>query len=347
MGDSIMAKQILFLTGSPNQTSQMHQIAAQLQDYDCYFSQFFSDHPIVKWVVDKGWLNTTVLAGEFRKMAENYFDQHGLKNDYAMSIYNNRYDLVVACSDLLIPRKLKSYKTVWVQEGMTDPISSWGKWSRRLGLPAYMAMNTAFNGASDSCDIYCAASHGYKAQFARLGTQREKICVTGIPNYDNAESLLDNDFPHRDYVLVATSDIRETFRKDDRPSFIKACVKIAAGRPLIFKLHPNENRERATAEIARFASMDSLVFTEGNTGHMIANCQELITQYSTVVYTGIALGKKVHSYFDVDELERLAPLQNSGTSAQKIAELCRDYIEFPGTRAQFLKTFHSKKMVHA
>lgn len=32
-----------------------------------------------------------------------------------------------------------------------------------------------------------------------------------------------------DYVLVATSDIRETFKKDDRPAFIRNCVKIAAG----------------------------------------------------------------------------------------------------------------------
>jgi hypothetical protein len=34
--------------------------------------------------------------------------------------------------------------------------------------------------------------------------------------------------------------------KVDRPALLKRSVQIAAGRPLIFKLHPNENVERAT-----------------------------------------------------------------------------------------------------
>ena len=80
-----------------------------------------------------------------------------------------------------------------------------------------------------------------------------------------------------------------------------------------------------------------MIFTEGATDHMIANCEELITQYSTVVYTGIALGKKVHSYFDVEQLKKLAPVQNGGSSAANIAELCRRYIEFRGSGSEFLK----------
>ena len=69
---------------------------------------------------------------------------------------------------------------------------------------------------------------------------------------------------------------------------------------------------------------------------MIANCVELITQFSTLVYVGIVLGKKVHSYFDVDELYRLTPMQNGGTSAQKIAEICQGYMEFRGTGREYL-----------
>ena len=71
---------------------------------------------------------------------------------------------------------------------------------------------------------------------------------------------------------------------------------------------------------------------------MIANCTELITQYSTVVYIGIALGKKVHSWFDVEKLKRLAPIQNGGRSASLIADLCRRYLEFKGAREEFLRT---------
>jgi hypothetical protein len=160
-----------------------------------------------------------------------------------------------------------------------------------------------------------------------------------MPNYDNCEQYLDNDFPHHNYVMVATSDMRETYRKEDRPAFIREALKIAAGRQMLFKLHPNEKLERAEAEIREHAPKGTLIYQSGNTSHMIANCAELITQYSTVVYTGLALGKKVHSYFDINELKRLAPLQNGGTSAKNIATICRAYIEFKGDRNAFLKQF--------
>ena len=331
-------KKILFIIGSPNQASQMYQIASHLPDYDCFFSQLYSKHPIIKAAVRLGIVDTTILAGEFRRKGDAYLEKHGLRNDYAQGVYQNHYDLKVLCSDLLVTKELRQGKTVWVQEGMTDPITGWANLTHRLGLPGYWAWNTAYNGSGNICDIYCAASPGYKEQFSRYGTDAERIIVTGIPNYDNAAALLNNDFPRRGYVMVATSDIRESFNnfgRDDRPAFIRKCVRIAAGRPLLFKLHPNERRERAIGEIRRYAPGAS-IYTEGNTEQMIANCDELITQYSTVVYIGIALGKKVHSYFDVDELRRLAPVQNGGNSAASIADLCRRYIEFKGTKDDFL-----------
>jgi len=329
-------KKILFTIGSPNQASQMHQIASLLPEYDCYFSQLYSKHPIVKWCKRKGYLERTILSGEFKRKGDAYLQRHRLRNDYARGIYGHEYDMAVLCTDLLVTKELRRLKTVWVQEGMTDPVTPLAKWTHRLGLPSWCAMNTAFNGCSNICDIYCAASPGYKAQFSQWGTEAAKIFVTGIPNYDDAAVYLENDFPHHHYVMVATSDIRECFNKDDRPGFIRRCVEIAAGRPLLFKLHPNEQKERAIAEIHQYAPGGAMIFTEGNTEQMIANCDELITQYSTVVYTGIALGKKVHSYFDVDKLRQLAPVQNGGTSAANIADLCRRYIEFKGSREDFL-----------
>jgi hypothetical protein len=314
----------------------MHQIASLLPDYDCFFSQIYSKHPIIRTVVRAGLLDTTILAGEFRRKGDAYLEKHGLRNDYARSVYANEYDLTLLCSDLLVTKELRKGKTIWVQEGMTDPVTVWARTIRRLGLPTYFAANTAYNGCSNTCDLYCAASVGYREQFANRGTSRDKIVVTGIPNYDNAAGLLNNDFPLRGYVMVATSDIRETWNKDDRPAFIRKCVRIADGRPLLFKLHPNEKKERAIAEIRQWAP-SALIYTEGNTEQMIANCEELITQYSTVVYIGIALGKKVHSYFDVERLKNLAPVQNGGISAALIASLCRSYIEFEGTKEEFLR----------
>ena len=70
-------------------------------------------------------------------------------------------------------------------------------------------------------------------------------------------------------------------------------------------------------------------FTDGNINHMIANCDVLITKYSTVVYIGIALGKEVHSYFDINLLKDLTPIQNEGKSAELIAIKTLEYYYKP------------------
>src|SRR5690606_5760422 len=126
--------------------------------------------------------------------------------------------------------------------------------------------------------------------------------------WDDLASADGTSFPHSGYVLVATSDARETLKVDRRRRFLRHAAAIAAGRPMIFKLHPNENAARATREIHAIVP-SALVIAEGDITPMIANCDVLVTQYSTVVYTGMALGKEVHSYFDEDLLHRLMPLQ--------------------------------------
>ncbi len=337
-------QKILFITGSLNQTSQMHQIASELPDFDCWFSQVFTDSPFVNFLINNTpLLDTTVFSGQFRRNSENYLNAHGLQLDYAARL--NEYDLVVYCTDMIIPARMRNYKTLWVQEGMTDKFTLVTYIIKAFKLPGFLCGNTSLNGSSNICDVYCAASEGYKQYFGKNGTQADKIIVTGMPNYDNLAQFSNNDFLHKNYVMVATTDMRETYRYENRPAFIKETVEIAAGRQLLFKLHPNENVERAENEIRKYAPAGTLIFTSGNTNQMIANCSELITQYSTVVYTGIALGKKVHSWFDVDELYKLQPLQNGGTSAKNIAGICREYISYEGDKNGFVARYNHQKQV--
>ena len=336
-----MRKKILFITGSINQTTQMHQISLQLSEYDCWFSQIFTDSPVLKSLQKYTSLgDNTILGGQFKARSEDYLHRNQLNMDYGAK--KNRYDLVVYCSDLIVASSLRKYKTIWVQEGMIDKPTFVSNSIKKLGLPAYFSGNTALNGSTNQFDIYCTASEGYSNYFTKGGTDSDKLFATGIPNYDNCAKFLKNSFPYRDYVMVATTDMRETYRYEDREAFIRKTVKIANGRQLLFKLHPNEKFARAEAEIKKYAPLDTLIYQTGNTDEMIANCCELITQYSTVVYTGLALGKKVHSYFDLDELKSLMPIQNNGTSAKNIANICRAYIEFDGDRKNFLKQFNYK-----
>jgi hypothetical protein len=327
-------QKILFITGSVNQTSQMHQIATELPEFDCWFSQLFTDNSIINFLINNtSLLNGTVLSNHYRTSSEKYLQRHGLQIDYGARL--NNYDLVVFCSDLIVPQRMRKTKTVWVQEGMVDKYTLLSKLVKTLKLPPFVCGNTSLNGSSNVCDAYCSASGGYKQYFVKNGTDAKKIAVTGMPNYDNLKQFLDNDFPHHNYVMVATTDMRETYRLENRPAFIKKAVKIANGRQMLFKLHPNENAERAQKEIRKYAPAGTMIYRSGNTNHMIANCSELITQYSTVVYTGIALGKKVHSWFNIDELKKLAPIQNGGVSAKKIAQVCRGYINYKGNKENF------------
>ena len=333
-----MGRKILFTTGSMNQTIQMHEIARELPEYDCWFSHLFSDSPIINAAIKyTNWIDGTIMGNNFRLNSEKYLSTHGLQIDYMAE--QNDYDLVVYCSDLMIPKRMRSPKTIWVQEGMVDKFTLTSKIVQMLGLPRWFCFNTSLNGSSNICDVYCVASEGYKTYFTKRGSNRSKMIVTGMPNYDDLVRFTDNDFPHRNYVMVATSDMRETFRFENRPAFIKKAVKIANGRQLLFKLHPNEKYNRAEAEIRKYAPANTLIFQAGNTNEMIANCSELITQYSTVVYTGIALGKKVHSYFDLKELKRLNPIQNGGTSAKNIANICRAFLEYDGAKEDFVKNY--------
>ena len=345
-------KKVLFLVGSPNQTTQMHQIAQLLTDeFEPFFSQIYYDgflRPFYKFLCWSGGLNPTVVTGIIKAKADKYLAGHGLNNDFEARQFGNTYDLVVCCSDIITPWPLvRATKTVFVQEGMTDPLNWWSRLIRKLHLAPILAIGTALNGLANCCDIYCVASEGYEAHFGYVGVDRDKLIVTGIPNFDNVERARHNDLPHRGYVLVATSDLRETYTPENRPKFIRECVRIAAGRPLIFKLHPNETLPRAVDEIKQHAPTGTLVFTEGNTDHLIANCVELITQYSTVVYVGLALGKPVHSYFNVEDLKRKLPWQNGGTSARRIAAICRGFASFEGSGPAFLSQYQAEKSTEA
>lgn len=319
-----MTGNILFICGSLNQTLMMHKISMQMDGYNCFFTPYYADG-IENFAASRGWLDFTVLGGRHLHDTKNYLAKNFLSLDHRGS--RREYDLVVTSSDLIIQKNIHMKRLVLVQEGITEP-ETWiyylVKWLR---LPRYLA-NTATSGLSDAYDVFCVASEGYADLFTRKGVKREKLYVTGIPNFDDIKNNLINEFPYRDHVLVATSPLRETFRYDDREWFIRKCVEVAAGRPLIFKLHPTENVKRAEREINTMAP-GSLVFSTGNVNHMIANASTVITQQSTATYVAVGLGKETHTVLDMNELKRLMPIQNNGDSARRIASICRRVLHTP------------------
>lgn len=314
-------KKILFIGGSLNQTTMMHQIAQALPEHDCFFSGFYADG-LARWLAGRGMLDKTILGGKHLKGTMEYFSENKLPVDHRGEAHD--YDLVLIGTDTIVPRNILGKKVILVQEGMMVPEDWRYRLVRRFGLPRYFA-NTSTTGLSHCYVRFCVASEGFRELFAAKGIDPEKIAVTGIPNFDHAAQYLDNDFPHHNYVLAATSALRESWNYENRLAYLKKVVRIAEGRPIIFKLHPNERLERATREIERIAP-GNLIYSSGNTNHMIANCDALVTKFSTVLMVALALDKPVYSDLSQEELVKLKPIQNGGTSALRIADICREYL---------------------
>ncbi len=318
-------KQVLLIGGSLNQTTMMHRIGERLgATCDCTYSPFYCDQPL-RSLQKAGLLEFTIFGGPMRRATEEYLRAHALPVDEGGVLRD--YDLALTCSDLVLPKNIRNRPLVLVQEGMTDPETFAYHLVRKAKLPRWIA-STSTTGLSHAYDRFCVASEGYRDFFARKGVPRARMEVTGIPNFDDCASFRRNDFPYRGHVLVATSDTRETFKRDDRRALIERAKAIAAGRPLVFKLHPNENHARSVREIRAWAP-EAHVFTTGNVDHMIANCDVLITQFSSCVFVGLALGKECYSNFDLDELRKLVPVQNGGTSAANIAAVCESLLAAP------------------
>jgi len=317
-----MKKRIFFICGSMNQTTQMHQVSRHLGEYEQSFSPFYCDglHEILR---RHGLMEFTIIGDKLASKCRTYLQNNNLPIDYQGK--NRPYDLVVTCTDVFLQKNIRHNKIVLVQEGITDAESIFFRLVKRFRfLPRWLA-GTSATGLSDAYRAFCVASEGYRDFFIRKGACPEKIIVTGIPNFDNCKRYCSNDFPHRHYVLVCTSPLREIFQGEDREAFLRKAVEIAGSRQLIFKLHPNENAQRAIREIHRHKP-EALVFTTGSAEEMIANCDVLITRFSSTAFVGIALGKETYSDFDMDELRHLMPLQNN-SAALNIANVCRRVLE--------------------
>jgi hypothetical protein len=307
-----------------------------LSDFNCWFSPYYSDD-IVGFFAKTRVLNFSILGGQFRQKTEEYIFSNNINPDIGGK--DRQYDLVITCSDLIIPQNILKSKIILVQEGMTDPENLIYHLVKRLRLPRWLA-STSTTSLSNNYDYFCVASEGFKNLFINKGIDGRKIKVTGIPNFDNCAEYRKNDFPYRGYVLAATSDSRETYKIENRKKFIEKVNKIAKERPIIFKLHPNELVERATEEINKY-SPGAIIYSQGNTEQMIANCSILVIKYSSCVFVGLALGKEVYSDFNIDDLKRLTPLQNGGRSAFNISQTARLLLsEYVQDHSSISKTGH-------
>ena len=195
-------KRILYICGSINQTTQMHQVARQLPEHDAFYTPYYDDGTL-DLLRRARMLEFTVLGYKLRDRCIAYLEEHGLPID--LHGQNGPYDLVLTCSDLVVPKNIRNQRVVLVQEGILDPLGFSYRLCKRLPfLPLWIA-GTATTGLSGAYERFCVASQGYRDLFVRNGAPAERISVTGIPNFDDCKRFLDNDFTTDFAVRVLTS----------------------------------------------------------------------------------------------------------------------------------------------
>ena len=231
----------------------------------------------------------TIIGDKLAGKCRTYLHEHNLPIDYQGK--NQPYDLVVTCSDVYIQKNIRNNRIVLVRRGLRTGKHSCFASSSVSG--SFLAGRREPRLRASAMPIVLSASQPRDIAISSSvkDARPEKIIVTGLPNFDNCRRYCTNDFPHRHYVLVCTSPLREILQGEDREAFLRKAVEIAGGRQLIFKLHPNENARRAIGEIHRHVPQ-ALVFTTGSAEEMIANCDVLITRFSSTAFVGIARARK-------------------------------------------------------
>src|SRR5215813_11059380 len=157
---------ILFIGGSLNVTTMMHQIAEHLAEHDCRFTPFYVDGPVLSALRRLGMLERTIVSGTPRALTLDYIQRHNLPLDDGG--VEGDYDLVVMGTDVVVPNNVMDKPIVLVQEGMTDPENYRYHLVRHLGLPRYFA-NTSVTGLSRAYARFCVASEGFKQVFLKKG----------------------------------------------------------------------------------------------------------------------------------------------------------------------------------
>ena len=101
--------------------------------------------------------------------------------------------------------------------------------------------------------------------------------------------------------------------------------KIAGNKKIIVKLHPNEKVNKRTAEVKKYLP-EALVYHGVSIDPMIANCDTLITRYSSTIFPALALGKEVYSNIMKDlDSDILMDFSSEKNIDLEITGRCKDF----------------------
>lgn len=314
-------RKVLFLVGTMNQLTMQHQVAKELpRDIESWFSPYYFVRSPFFWLAYRAGLLEHTFGQSIQQKLFSYLRQNQLMIDYRGK--RGPYDLVVMGVDQFIPANIAGshQKKLLIQEGLIWPQG----WRHRLAglpfVPRFVANSNAM-GLSLDYEVFCVASEGYFEWFAETGIPRERMVVTGIPNFDRiAEDAAGRHFEHSNHLLFATHCLREDLEREARRALLLKAQALADGRKVIVKLHPREDHKRRRREVEKWLP-EALVYEDGDTRAMIAQCDVFMTTFSSTVFDAMVLGKRIgHCDLDMERLWSVLPLQH-GRAAKNIADI--------------------------
>src|SRR5262249_4317839 len=104
-GMSGRRKRILFICGSLNQTTQMHQVARELLEHEHAFTPYYCEGAL-EWCRRAGVLEFTIIGDKLRERRARDLEAGGLPLDPARG--GGEYELVGTCSHLLAHRQARA-----------------------------------------------------------------------------------------------------------------------------------------------------------------------------------------------------------------------------------------------
>src|SRR5262247_260706 len=96
----------------------MHQIVRHLPEYEHAYTPYYVDG-LLEGLRRLHLLEFTIVGYKLRRRCVDYLRRHRLPLDEHGA--RGGYDLVVTCSDLVMPRNIRDRRVVVVQEGILDP----------------------------------------------------------------------------------------------------------------------------------------------------------------------------------------------------------------------------------
>ncbi len=177
---------ILFVCGSINQTTQMHQIARALPETEAWFTPYYGN-AVERWFVKAGLAEHTIAGRRLRARCLGYLEREQLAIDCDGE--RGGYDLCVSCSDVVAQDNLRA-PMVLVQEGiLIGEGVMWPIISRfPQALPRWL-LGDGRDRPEPPLRALLRRQRRLSRAVRRAWRPAERLVTTGIPNFDDSRAL--------------------------------------------------------------------------------------------------------------------------------------------------------------